>query len=51
MCVPDFFGDVQTCGLIGEGRRDWEEGCKYVNIFLYFCCNSHCILKFSNILE
>ena len=26
MCVPDLFWDVQTCGLIGEGRRDWKVG-------------------------
>ena len=23
------FGDVNTCGLRGEGRRDWEVGLRY----------------------
>ena len=24
-----FFGDVLTCGLRGEGRRDWEVDLRY----------------------
>ena len=27
--MPVLFGDVQTSGLRGEGRREWEEGLMY----------------------
>ena len=29
VCVLVFFGDVQTCGLREECRRDWEVGLRY----------------------
>ena len=30
VCVcAGFFGDVLTCGLRGEGRRDWEIDFRY----------------------
>ena len=27
--LSDFFGVVMSCGLIGEGRRELEEGLRY----------------------